>query len=111
VFQNWVPEPGDPWHRGWQYPYTADRVTDCWEFRYDTGRERYLVRQWDVKLGSPNNLNPAAWTPNPALWTDYLGEPPSNATRSVPPLKSSGQRCEILTTGNERNHEPGTRAR
>jgi RHS repeat-associated protein len=79
VWQEWdaAGVPQNQWHRGWPYPTTPDRYTACWEFRYDTsGRERYYVRDWDVRLGTPDNLNPVLWTAGVTLWTDYLDEQP-----------------------------------
>ncbi len=47
-------------------------VPDAWEFRYDSGRERYLARQWDTQ----GSNYPPNWTELDATWTDYLGDEP-----------------------------------
>ena len=43
------------------------------EFYYDGPRQRYLSRAMDVSDENPDNWKP---TPEPQLWTDYLGDDP-----------------------------------
>ena len=47
------------------------QTTRCREFRYDSGRARYLVRERDPSPG-PGFLEPR----NDAVWTDYVGDVP-----------------------------------
>ena len=69
------PNPGVPGQR------RDVQVTDAWEFRYDSGRERYLARQWQTRdPNDPNDggLNHSRWVELGATWTDYLGDEPWN---------------------------------
>ncbi len=89
VWQQWH-EPNDPNHfqykntGGWRYPLNIhfDRITDAWQFRFDSGRERYFARRFDTVIdpnsdpNDPNSLLPSKWTILSTAWTDYLGEQP-----------------------------------
>ncbi len=56
----------------WPYcpAYYPEHINDAWEFRYDSGRQRYLAEHWDT------HDNPGGWTPITTTWTDYLGDEP-----------------------------------
>ncbi len=45
----------------------SPRATRCREFRYDSGRARYLARERDPVTLAPRN---------DAVWTDYVGDGP-----------------------------------
>jgi RHS repeat-associated protein len=47
-------------------------VLQAREFRYETGRARYLVRDWTTPQSDPSTWRPA----ETAHWTDYSGEQP-----------------------------------
>ena len=78
VWQEWdANTPGVEWRHGWPYPDNPERITDAWEFRYDTGRERYFARHYDTHPEDPNaSLVPQNWTERSTVWTDYLAEQP-----------------------------------
>jgi RHS repeat-associated protein len=60
-------DPNNPW------------VTDAWELRFDSGRERYLAQHWqtlDPNLPWFHGNDPAYWHRLGATWTHYLGGEP-----------------------------------
>ena len=88
IWQEWR-EPNDPNNfqyknsGGWRYPLEIhrDRITDAWEFRFDSGRERYLTRHFCTTTDPndpnyPGSLCVPNWTVTGHLWTDYLDEQP-----------------------------------
>ena len=62
--------PGDP--NDPNDPDFGKAVTDAWEFRYDTGRQRYLTRH----LNFDHTHLDMFWPVGEDRWTDYLGEQP-----------------------------------
>jgi RHS repeat-associated protein len=66
---------------GWRYPVelARDRVTDAWEFHFDSGRERYFARHYYI---DPNDADPAHtfntnyWIAQSTAGTDYLNQQP-----------------------------------
>src|SRR5205823_646831 len=56
----------DKWMQGEEGPENYSRTWGC-EFRYDSGRARYLVRSRD-----PSTLLPSS--ANDGIWSDYAGD-------------------------------------
>jgi len=72
VWEEWLYDPTI--HPNPLYPSARAQVTvtDAWEFRYDTGRRRYLTRVWDPQ----NSTTLSNWVAGETFWTDYLGDEP-----------------------------------
>ncbi len=85
IAQEWLYDPlhpEDPLHPTWPWPgpydfqphpddpEETDKVGAALEFRYESGRRRYMNRLWDTGGAE------VGWTIDSTVWTDYLADEP-----------------------------------
>lgn len=68
IWSEWIHDNGD-----WPENDAVDTATDVWEFRYDSGVQRYAAVHWDP-VG--DSVDPDDWVVSEQLWTDYCGDTP-----------------------------------
>ena len=92
--ETWDPDGGDAGSE-------VDNYAVQWlrEFRYDSGRARYLDRKFTGASVTANPSNVAGWVVESAVWTDYEGDEPYGDFAIV----NSGS----WFASNQRSYEPG----